>query len=103
MELLSFDALTMHLIEIRTALQSRIRGYVNISIIQQLAVVKVIYAPLHHKVLTNDIHIFQREKMAADMDPEEMEEWRTIFNLFDVDGDESITCEVKILVKLLAR
>ena len=33
--------------------------------------------------------------MAADMDPEEMEEWRTIFNLFDVDGDESITCEVK--------
>ena len=32
--------------------------------------------------------------MAADMDPEEMEEWRTIFNLFDVDGDESITCEV---------
>ena len=28
------------------------------------------------------------------MDPEEMEEWRTIFNLFDVDGDESITCEV---------
>ena len=30
------------------------------------------------------------------MDPEEMEEWRTIFNLFDVDGDESITCEVKI-------
>ena len=34
--------------------------------------------------------------MAADMDPEEMEEWRTIFNLFDVDGDESITCEVKI-------
>ena len=34
--------------------------------------------------------------MAADMDPEEMEEWRTIFNLFDVDGDESITCEVNI-------
>ena len=33
--------------------------------------------------------------MSADMDPEEMEEWRTIFNLFDVDGDESITCEVK--------
>ena len=33
--------------------------------------------------------------MAADMDPEEMEEWRTIFNLFDVDGDESITCEVR--------
>ena len=32
--------------------------------------------------------------MSADMDPEEMEEWRTIFNLFDVDGDESITCEV---------
>ena len=30
------------------------------------------------------------------MDPEEMEEWRTIFNLFDVDGDESITCEVEI-------
>ena len=30
------------------------------------------------------------------MDPEEMEEWRTIFNLFDVDGDESITCEVNI-------
>ena len=30
------------------------------------------------------------------MDPEEMEEWRTIFNLFDVDGDESITCEVNL-------
>merc|ERR1711902_393593 len=29
----------------------------------------------------------------ADMDPEEMEEWRTIFNLFDVDGDQSITHE----------
>ena len=27
------------------------------------------------------------------MDPEEMEEWRTIFNLFDVDGDQSITHE----------
>ena len=38
---------------------------------------------------------FFQIKMAADMDPEEMEEWRTIFNLFDVDGDESITCEVK--------
>ena len=32
--------------------------------------------------------------MAVDMEPEEMEEWRTIFNLFDVDGDESITSQV---------
>ena len=31
--------------------------------------------------------------MSADLDPEELEEWRTIFNLFDVDGDESITCQ----------
>ena len=31
--------------------------------------------------------------MAGELDPEELEEWRTIFNLFDVDGDESITCE----------
>ena len=31
--------------------------------------------------------------MAADLDPEELEEWRTIFNLFDVDGDQSITCQ----------
>ena len=29
----------------------------------------------------------------AGMDPEEMEEWRTIFNLFDVDGDQTITHE----------
>ena len=28
------------------------------------------------------------------MEEEELEEWRTIFNLFDVDGDQSITCEV---------
>ena len=31
--------------------------------------------------------------MARELDPEELAEWRTIFNLFDVDGDESITCE----------
>ena len=31
--------------------------------------------------------------MAAELDPEELEEWRTIFNLFDVDGDQSITCQ----------
>ncbi len=30
------------------------------------------------------------------MDEEELAEWRTIFNLFDVDGDESITGEVKV-------
>ena len=47
----------------------------------------------HQNVQTNS---FSERKMAADMDPEEMEEWRTIFNLFDVDGDESITCEVEI-------
>ena len=29
-----------------------------------------------------------------DMEEEELAEWRTIFNLFDVDGDESITGEV---------
>ena len=32
------------------------------------------------------------------MDREEMEEWRTIFNLFDVDGDESITSQVETVV-----
>ena len=32
--------------------------------------------------------------MDEDMEEEELEEWRTIFNLFDVDGDQSITCEV---------
>ena len=31
--------------------------------------------------------------MASDLDAEELEEWRTIFNLFDVDGDQSITCQ----------
>merc|ERR1712071_88932 len=31
--------------------------------------------------------------MAGELDPEELEEWRTIFNLFDVDGDGSITCQ----------
>ena len=31
--------------------------------------------------------------MMAGMDPGEMEEWRTIFNLFDVDGDQTITHE----------
>ena len=31
--------------------------------------------------------------MAGELGPEELEEWRTIFNLFDVDGDESITCQ----------
>ena len=31
--------------------------------------------------------------MAGELDREELEEWRTIFNLFDVDGDESITCQ----------
>ncbi len=31
-----------------------------------------------------------------EMDEEELAEWRTIFNLFDVDGDESITGEVKV-------
>ena len=31
--------------------------------------------------------------MTADLDPEELEESRTIFNLFDVDGDQSITCQ----------
>jgi len=29
----------------------------------------------------------------AGLDPDELEEWRTIFNLFDVDGDQSITHE----------
>ena len=29
----------------------------------------------------------------AGLDPEEMEEWRTIFNLFDVDGDQTVTAE----------
>ena len=29
----------------------------------------------------------------AGLDPDEMEEWRTIFNLFDVDGDQTITHE----------
>ena len=46
---------------------------------------KLLVWPQHHRY---------RGDMAADMDREEMEEWRTIFNLFDVDGDESITCEV---------
>ena len=27
-------------------------------------------------------------------DDEDLEEWRTIFNLFDVDGDQAITKEV---------
>ena len=31
--------------------------------------------------------------MADGLEPEELEEWRTIFNLFDVDGDQSITHE----------
>ena len=31
--------------------------------------------------------------MAESLEPEELEEWRTIFNLFDVDGDQSITHE----------
>ena len=43
----------------------------------------------------NTLKTISRQEMSADMDPEEMEEWRTIFNLFDVDGHESITCEVK--------
>jgi len=38
------------------------------------------------------IHFYKRE-MDEDMEEEELEEWRTIFNLFDVDGDQSITCE----------
>ena len=29
------------------------------------------------------------------MEEEELQEWRTIFNLFDVDGDQSITGEVR--------
>ena len=32
--------------------------------------------------------------MDGDMDEDELEEWKTIFNLFDVDGDQSITGEV---------
>merc|ERR1711872_222994 len=32
-------------------------------------------------------------KMDEEMEEEELEEWRTIFNLFDVDGDQSITGE----------
>jgi Ca2+-binding EF-hand superfamily protein len=32
------------------------------------------------------------------MDEEELAEWRTIFNLFDVDGDESITGEVSGII-----
>jgi len=31
--------------------------------------------------------------MEDEMDEDELEEWRTIFNLFDVDGDQSITGE----------
>ncbi|XP_023320702.1 calmodulin isoform X2 [Eurytemora carolleeae] len=31
--------------------------------------------------------------MDGDMDEDELEEWKTIFNLFDVDGDQSITGE----------
>ena len=34
------------------------------------------------------------ERMDGDMDEDELEEWKTIFNLFDVDGDQSITGEV---------
>ena len=31
--------------------------------------------------------------MALELDQEERDEWKTIFNLFDVDGDGSITCQ----------
>ncbi len=34
------------------------------------------------------------------LDEEELAEWRTIFNLFDVDGDESITGEVSLVVRI---
>ena len=34
------------------------------------------------------------ESMNGEMDEDELEEWKTIFNLFDVDGDQSITGEV---------
>ena len=32
--------------------------------------------------------------LESDLNDDELEEWRTIFNLFDVDGDQSITKEV---------
>jgi Ca2+-binding EF-hand superfamily protein len=38
----------------------------------------------------------ERMEVDEEMDEEELAEWRTIFNLFDVDGDESITGEVKV-------
>jgi Ca2+-binding EF-hand superfamily protein len=38
----------------------------------------------------------KRMEVDEEMDEEELAEWRTIFNLFDVDGDESITGEVKV-------
>ena len=54
----------------------------------------IISSKCQHALKKRNTIIISRQKMSADMDPEEMEEWRTIFNLFDVDGDESITCEV---------
>ncbi len=40
------------------------------------------------------LNIIRLERMDGDMDEDELEEWKTIFNLFDVDGDQSITGEV---------
>ena len=47
------------------------------------------------------VYIDGCREMDEDMEEEELEEWRTIFNLFDVDGDQSITCEVASLFSLL--
>ena len=66
MELLSFDALTMHLILIR---RSYNRGYVNTSIIQQLAIVKVIYDPSSSKCVDKLYLHFFREKNGSGHGP----------------------------------
>jgi Ca2+-binding EF-hand superfamily protein len=42
------------------------------------------------------VYFMERMEVDEEMDEEELAEWRTIFNLFDVDGDESITGEVKV-------
>jgi Ca2+-binding EF-hand superfamily protein len=47
-------------------------------------------------VTSTNYCFFKRMEVDEEMDEEELAEWRTIFNLFDVDGDESITGEVKV-------
>ena len=74
--------------------QSRNTQDINI-IVQQVNMIYFSHLSYNGSTWFMAILAFFQIKMAADMDPEEMEEWRTIFNLFDVDGDESITCEVK--------